>query len=636
MAASLADMIKQLTDSQSIGVQPSSTLFSALESIQNSPYKFSDWATQQGYTYQYDANTKVHKLNNVALPDTANQLLTSDYAPEKTYQNIIKQYQDMVTAQQTQLTQAQTQAATPATTTQTTPTAPAEEGQYVSPYQEQINALMGQLNDITPYETPEELKQYLYQLLQSANQPFSYDAAQDSALQMAQSEAGRVVREGAGAKGTLYSSATLSNVAKQQGSLIPEYEMKAYQRYADQKNREVSMMTTLMQWDELQANRYYDQVELVKTKFDYILQLDSQNFERFQVMLEQQNFQKEYQLQQQQLQLERQMAEIDQAYKKVDALGYVDNASSVILGLPVGTKAQWVKEIELANKKELERMKIEYDNNVKLQKSQATIEKSLIAYRNSLEEAAKKKLMEKQYAYDKKLLEYQHKLEMGGSVEKGTGVVAVAQANMGIKYVYGGNSTTTGMDCSSFTQYVMKQNGVSISRTAADQAKGGSAVSKSNLQPGDLVFFNTIAGNGKNVDHVGIYIGNGQMIHNSSSKGKVVQVNMNTEYWNTRYTTARRYNVVGGTASRGSSSGGSSSSGGGGSVGRNSSKLSTAKLQSYMKQLGYYSGKLDGKYGPATTAAVKEFQRAMGIAVDGNFGPQSYSTLNKHYASKLK
>lgn len=618
MATSFYDVVNQLTEANAQGVpaQPSESLLSALSNTQNSPYKFSDWAKTQGYDYSYNQTSATHYLNGIELPKEITTALTGDYAPEQTYKDILDKYKEL--SQKTQVSQTATTATTDTTTTD-------QEGEYKSPYEEQINQLLEELKNVTPYQTPEELEQYLLQLLESANQPFTYDPTQDAALKVAQQEAERKVREGAGAKGTLYSSGTISNIVKAAGALIPEYEMKQYQRFADEKNRQIQMMTTLMQWDELQANRHYDQVKLIQTKFDYIMQLDQMSFNKFQVMLEQKQFQKQYELEYQTLQLQKQMQDIEEQYQRVEALGYVDKKASVILGIPVGTKAQWVKELELQQKQELERIKKEFENQKKLQKEQEKIDKALIKYKNSLEEATQKKLMSEQYKLDKKLLEQQHKLEMGGATGS---ITAAAKAGLGIKYVYGGNSVTSGMDCSSFTQYIMKQNGISIARTAAEQAQGGNYVAKNELQAGDLVFFNTIDGNGKNVDHVGIYMGNGQMIHNSSSQGKVVQVNMNTSYWNERYTTARRYSGSGSTAYSGSTSGTY--------VGRNSSGLSTKQLQKYLKSLGYYTGDIDGSYGPKTTAAVKAFQKDHSLSVDGNFGPKSLAKLQKYPLSTLK
>lgn len=118
-------------------------------------------------------------------------------------------------------------------------------------------------------------------------------------------------------------------------------------------------------------------------------------------------------------------------------------------------------------------------------------------------------------------------------------VVATAKSLVGTPYVYGGKSPADGgFDCSGFTQYVYKQVGYSLNRISADQAKQGISVALASLQPGDLVFFSFNQNN--KVDHVGIYIGNGQMIHSPSTGSSVKAVNINVSYWQQRFVAARR------------------------------------------------------------------------------------------------
>lgn len=118
-------------------------------------------------------------------------------------------------------------------------------------------------------------------------------------------------------------------------------------------------------------------------------------------------------------------------------------------------------------------------------------------------------------------------------------VIATAKSLIGTPYVYGGESPQEGgFDCSGLTQYAYKQAGYTLNRISSDQAKQGISVSQSNLQPGDLVFF-SFNGNNK-IDHVGIYIGNGQMIHSPRTGSTVKTVNINVSYWQQRYVTARR------------------------------------------------------------------------------------------------
>lgn len=115
-------------------------------------------------------------------------------------------------------------------------------------------------------------------------------------------------------------------------------------------------------------------------------------------------------------------------------------------------------------------------------------------------------------------------------------IVSVAQNYMGVPYVWGGTSPS-GFDCSGFTQYVMRQCGYSINRTAAAQYSNGSYVSYSSLQAGDLVFFaNTYSAGG--ITHVGIYIGGGQFIH--AANGGVKISALSESYYSSRYYGARR------------------------------------------------------------------------------------------------
>lgn len=123
-----------------------------------------------------------------------------------------------------------------------------------------------------------------------------------------------------------------------------------------------------------------------------------------------------------------------------------------------------------------------------------------------------------------------------GSVSrKGSEIVAYSKKFYGVPYVSGG-STPSGFDCSGFTSYVYRQFGVSLPRTASGQATVGTTVSKNELLPGDLVFFNTYGG----ISHVGIYIGGGEFIH-ATVPGDVVRTSsLNSAYYTRTYVTAKR------------------------------------------------------------------------------------------------
>lgn len=116
--------------------------------------------------------------------------------------------------------------------------------------------------------------------------------------------------------------------------------------------------------------------------------------------------------------------------------------------------------------------------------------------------------------------------------QTGSSVVSYAKKFLGCKYVYGG-ATTSGFDCSGFTQYVYKHFGVSLNRTAAAQYSNGTAVKS--LQAGDLVMF------GKSgINHVGIYIGGNTFIHAENPSKGVTTTSLSSSYYKTNYVGARR------------------------------------------------------------------------------------------------
>jgi len=114
-------------------------------------------------------------------------------------------------------------------------------------------------------------------------------------------------------------------------------------------------------------------------------------------------------------------------------------------------------------------------------------------------------------------------------------IVAAATDYIGVPYVFGGTSPY-GFDCSGYVQYVFAKSGVSLPRTADVQYEVGTPISTTDLVSGDLVFFSTYT---YGASHVGIYVGDGQFIHASSSRGVTID-SLGSSYWSSHYIGARR------------------------------------------------------------------------------------------------
>lgn len=109
---------------------------------------------------------------------------------------------------------------------------------------------------------------------------------------------------------------------------------------------------------------------------------------------------------------------------------------------------------------------------------------------------------------------------------------------LGIRYKYGSNQPEHGLDCSGLVQYVFKQAwGKDLPRTSAEISRVGERVDVNDLQPGDLVFYNTLR---RGFSHVGIYLGDDKFIHAPSKGGRVRIESMNISYWKKRFNGARR------------------------------------------------------------------------------------------------
>jgi hypothetical protein len=117
-------------------------------------------------------------------------------------------------------------------------------------------------------------------------------------------------------------------------------------------------------------------------------------------------------------------------------------------------------------------------------------------------------------------------------------LVLRALSLLGVNYRFGGSSPDTGLDCSGLVRHVFREAvGMALPRRADEISKAGEVIDRSQLRPGDLVFFNTLR---RAFSHVGIYIGDGRFVHAPSRGGGVRVEHMDEQYWSKRFNGARR------------------------------------------------------------------------------------------------
>ncbi len=124
---------------------------------------------------------------------------------------------------------------------------------------------------------------------------------------------------------------------------------------------------------------------------------------------------------------------------------------------------------------------------------------------------------------------------------KASELVVNAMTFLGVPYKRGGTNASTGFDCSGFVRAIFEQTaGLVLPRKAIEQAAASQKIDRADLQPGDLVFFNTMR---RAFSHVGIYIGEGKFIHSPKPGAEVRVESMSLSYWARRFDGARRVAV---------------------------------------------------------------------------------------------
>jgi cell wall-associated NlpC family hydrolase len=128
--------------------------------------------------------------------------------------------------------------------------------------------------------------------------------------------------------------------------------------------------------------------------------------------------------------------------------------------------------------------------------------------------------------------------KLHGLTNRASDLAVQAMSMIGIRYKYGGNAPESGLDCSGLVRYVFrKTSGTELPRTSEEISRVGEKIDSADLQPGDLVFYNTLR---RGFSHVGIYLGDNKFIHAPRAGAEVRVESMDIGYWKKRFNGARR------------------------------------------------------------------------------------------------
>ena len=278
--------------------------------------------------------------------------------------------------------------------------------QLLQPY---LNQGPTDIMQLKPYQTPEWIKQYMKDMVAEQMSPYEYNMEEDPSVIQAREQLENSMAAMAGKRGFLYGNAQQQLVNQAFNKIAPMFEEVAYQKNSDRYQRQMQLANTIMQWDDMMANRKMQENELIKMKADFMLQLNQRDLEVFKVMLSQRRFNMELELEEKRFDLEKRKSEMDLAWKKVNEFGYADNETASILGVNPGTEAGWVKQLLLKNKQELAVMKKKNEYDVKMLQINKKLEMDLIKEQEKVKTESEMRLMEVEYGFKTAIMEVEER-----------------------------------------------------------------------------------------------------------------------------------------------------------------------------------------------------------------------------------
>jgi hypothetical protein len=262
---------------------------------------------------------------------------------------------------------------------------------------------------MTAYETPEYIKAFMRTYIEQQTAPFVYNAEEDSSVIAAKQQLERSMSELAGSRGFLYGSAQRDIVSQEFSKIAPMFEEAAYRKNEDFLARQTQLAGVIMQWDDMQAKRQMKANELIKMKADFIMQLSKRDLDVFKTMLSQSRFNMELELDRQKMDMAKKEQEYALAWKRLDAMGYADNQTAIILGIKPGTEATWAKKMIAQHQSEMAIMAEKHKYDVKMLAINKKIEMDLLKEQERVSLESELRLMETEYGFNRAMVNVKEK-----------------------------------------------------------------------------------------------------------------------------------------------------------------------------------------------------------------------------------
>jgi hypothetical protein len=276
-------------------------------------------------------------------------------------------------------------------------------GEYVNPYQAEQQQMIQQLGGAKLYETPQETKDFIKGVFASQTEKYDYAAEKDPLVAAAKQNVTKVITDMAAKRGFAFGSGTQDMISQQMAKVLPQFEQIARGEHADFLSRQLGLVNQMMQWEQIQFDRSKDQVQLLTQKMDAINKMSDRDFNIFKTMMEQRNNNRQIYLQQQKFDLDKKIQENQMALNRIEQLGYVDEDASIILGVPVGTKAKWVQQMAIEQANKLELMAKENDYSLKKMVIDSQMERELYTLKSQIDLNSQLRIQAMIYEYKKSL-----------------------------------------------------------------------------------------------------------------------------------------------------------------------------------------------------------------------------------------